>query len=68
MKTIELHKQNFQESKGRHSKTLILVGFNKGVNYEAKLFWHNSITADQQEGRNGTCNQGTLSMSGDYIR
>jgi len=36
LKKIELNKPGGQESKGRQSKTLILVGCNKGVNYKTK--------------------------------
>lgn len=68
MKTIELNKPNFQESKGR-IKDLDLSWLQQGNELQKlNLFWHNNITANQQQQRNSTCNQGTLRMSKDYVR
>lgn len=68
MKTIGLNEPNFQESKRRQSKTLILAGCYKGVNYKNfKPLLAQQYHCQSTKGRNSTCNQGTLSMSKDYV-
>jgi len=68
VKTIGLNKLNFWEPKRRQSKTLILAGCNKEANYENfKPLLAQQYHCQSTKGRNSRCNQGTWSMSKDYV-